>query len=217
MVTRATSAGSRGTALTTHHAKYCVTLILVDFLYLFFFCMLIVGSAHARFRVRGNFSLLPNGSLVAGLGGILGSTGVPILANIQGDLVISTYSTTLDICFSTLATCNVCTCGFQFGGTTFTVVLLVVAVPARISTLNFLRLVAGVNLGGSFLPLVVPDVTTPTIFFFVGRCLSTDLPVRVIRTTHVSKTKRFCAFGGVILPVVGPTLTIRTVFTFISD
>ena len=186
---------SEKAVLSARRAWCYLVLVLISFLCLFFFYILIVNSTRTHFEIQKGFSLLP---------------GKSMLTNFKNVLALSVY-------FSALTAYGIYAYNFRFKKAAFAIILLIMTMPTQVSALGFLQLITKMGLKNSFIPLIVPSIAAPTVFFFMKQYLDASLPMEIVEAARIDGAGEFYTFNHIVLPIMKPALAVQAIFSFVAS
>ena len=166
--------------LTARRAWCYLVLVLISFLCLFFFYVLVINSTRTHFEIQKGFSLVPGKSIVTNLRNVLTDANIPVMSGIRNSLLVSACSAALSVYFSALTAYGIYAYNFKFKKAAFALILLIMTMPTQVSALGFLQLISKMGLKNSFIPLIVPSIAAPTVFFFMKQYLDASLPMEIV-------------------------------------
>ena len=76
--------------------------------------------------------------------------------------------------------------------------------PTQVSALGFLQLITKMGLKNSFIPLIVPSIAAPTVFFFMKQYLDASLPMEIVEAARMDGAGEFYTFNKIVLPIMKP-------------
>ena len=153
--------------LTARRAWCYLVLVLISFLCLFFFYVLVINSTRTHFEIQKGFSLVPGKSIVTNLRNVLTDANIPVMSGIRNSLLVSACSAALSVYFSALTAYGIYAYNFRFKKAAFAIILLIMTMPTQVSALGFLQLITKMGLKNSFIPLIIPSIAAPAVFFFM--------------------------------------------------
>ena len=56
------------------------------------------------------------------------------------------------------------------------------------------------GLKNSFIPLIVPSIAAPTVFFFMKQYLDASLPMEIVEAARIDGAGEFYTFNKIVLP-----------------
>ena len=166
--------------LTARRAWCYLVLVLISFLCLFFFYVLIINSTRTHFEIQKGFSLLPGKSLITNFQNVLADANIPVITGIRNSLIVSACSAAFSVYFSALTAYGIYAYNFKFKKAAFAIILLIMTMPTQVSALGFLQLITKMGLKNSFIPLILPSIAAPTVFFFMKQYLDASLPMEIV-------------------------------------
>ena len=85
------------------------------------------------------------------------------------------------------------------------------------SALGFVKMMGDWNLLNSYIPLIVPSVAAPVVFFFIKQYMDSVLPMELIEAARIDGAKEFRIFNQIVLPLMKPAVAVQMIFTFVSS
>ena len=85
------------------------------------------------------------------------------------------------------------------------------------SALGFVKLMSDMGLMNSFIPLTVPAIASPIIFFFMKQYMTSVLPIELIEAARIDGAREFRIFNQIVLPIMKPAIAVQAIFTFVSS
>ena len=123
---------------------------------------------------------------------------------------MSACSAALSVYFSALTAYGIYAYNFKFKKAAFALILLIMTMPTQVSALGFLQLISKMGLKNSFIPLIVPSIAAPTVFFFMKQYLDASLPMEIVEAARIDGANPVQMFFRIKLPyllsVQGPSL-----------
>jgi len=203
--------------LTAYRIIAYFFLAFISFLCLFFFYILIINATRAHSEIQTGFSFLPGKSLQANWNSLLSNDQLPMWNGILNSLYVSTGTAALATYFSALTAYAIHAYDFKLKNFAFKFILLVMTVPSQVVTLGFLRQLSGWGWMDSYLPLILPAVSSPIVFFFMKQYLESTLPLEIVEAARIDGSGEFSTFNRIVLPIMKPAIAVQAIFTFVSS
>jgi multiple sugar transport system permease protein len=211
------STKSEKATLAARRTGCYIALVLISFLCLFFFYVLVINSTRTHFEIQKGFSLLPGKSLMTNLKNVLNDANIPVLTGVRNSLIVSACSAALSVYFSALTAYGIYAYNFRFKKAAFAIILLIMTMPTQVSALGFLQLITKMGLKNSFLPLIIPSIAAPAVFFFMKQYLDASLPMEIVEAARIDGAGEFYTFNKIVLPIMKPALAVQAIFAFVSS
>lgn len=206
---------SRHELLTRRIVSYLVLAILC-FLCLFFFYVLLINATRNHYQIQRGFSFLPGKSFPTNLKNVLADANIPILSGIKNSLLVAALSAVLSIYFSALTAYGVHAYDFKLKKIASAFIILIMTMPTQVSALGFVQLMGKMNLKDSLLPLFLPSIASPAVFYFMYQYMQASLPLEVIEAARIDGSSEFGTFNRIVLPMIKPALAVQAIFTFVG-
>ena len=151
-------------------------LIILAFMCLFFFYILIINATRSHAQLQLGFSALPGSSLITNLMNVLNDPAIPIVKGIQNSLIVSGCCAAIVTYFSALTAYGIYAYDFKLKHAAFTFIMAILVMPTQVTALGFLRLITNMGMDDSLLPLILPSVASPSVFYFMHSYMQSSLP-----------------------------------------
>ena len=217
MMSHAVKTRSEKATLAARRTVCYAALVLLSFLCLFFFYVLVINSTRTHFEIQKGFSFLPGRSLMTNLKNVLSDANIPVLTGVRNSLIVSGCSAALSVYFSALTAYGIYAYNFRFKKAAFAIILLIMTMPTQVSALGFLQLITKMGLKNSFIPLIIPSIAAPAVFFFMKQYLDASLPMEIVEAARIDGAGEFYTFNHIVLPIMKPALAVQAIFSFVSS
>ena len=194
-----------------------IVLILLAILCLFSFYVLVINTTRSHPDIQKGFSLLPGRSFFNNLKNLLGDANLPVLSGMFNSLVVAGGSALLSVYFSALTAYAIHAYNFRFKNLAFTIIMVIMMVPAQVSALGFVDQMSRMRLMNSFIPLIVPSIASPVVFFFIKQYMDSVLPIELVEAARIDGAHEFRIFNQIVLPLMKPAIAVQAIFTFVSS
>lgn len=194
-----------------------ITLFALSFLCLFFFYCLIINATRSHPEISKGFSFIPGKSFGSNLYNVLHNENLPVVSGIINSLVIAASSAALSVYVSALTAYAIHAYDFKLKRAIYLFIILIMMIPTQVTTLGFLRLIGSMGLTDSFIPLILPSMAAPVIFYFMVSYFESNLPLEIIESARIDGSNEFYTFNVIVLPVVKPALAVQGIFAFVAS
>ena len=192
-------------------------LIFLTFLCLFFFYLMIVNASRSNAELATGFSILPKGNFFVNLKNAWNDASINIPRGMLNSLIIAVSSAVITTYFSALTAYGIHAYNFRGKKLVFTFIMAIMMIPSQVSALGFLQLMTKWNLTDSYIPLIVPGIAAPVVFFYMKQYMESVLPLDVIDAARVDGSNEFRTFNTIVLPMIKPAIAVQMIFSFVSS
>ncbi|MFP3767884.1 carbohydrate ABC transporter permease [Streptococcus sp. TATVAM-FAB35] len=192
-------------------------LITLSFMCLFFFYILIINATHSHVELQKGFSALPGGSLFDNLSKVANDGSFPMFHGILNSLIISGLTAAICTYFSALTAYGLYVYDFKLKKVAFTFILAILVMPTQVTSMGFLRLITNMGMYDSWLPLIIPSVASPAVFYFMYSYLESSLPISLVEAARIDGSNEFRTFNTIVLPIMKPAIAVQAIFTFVGS
>jgi multiple sugar transport system permease protein len=194
-----------------------IVLILLTILCLFAFYILIINATRAHNDIQKGFSALPGKQFISNLKKLLKNGNLPVLSGLRNSIIISTGTCILSTYFSALTAYAIHAYDFKGKKVAFTFILAIMTIPTQVTALGFVKFMNQLGLLNNFIPLIVPSIAAPTVFFFMKQYMESSLPLEIVEASRIDGAAEFRTFNSIILPIMKPAIAVQAIFTFVSS
>lgn len=194
-----------------------VVLIFLSFLCLFFFYILIVNATRSHADLQKGFSAIPGSYFLENLKNVANDGSFPMFKGILNSLIVSTCSAALCTYFSSLTAYGLYAYDFRAKKAAFTFVMAILVMPTQVTAMGFLRLITNMGMYDSLLPLIIPSIASPAVFYFMYSYLQSSLPLSLVEAARIDGSGEFRTFNRIVLPIMKPAIAVQAIFTFVSS
>ena len=192
-------------------------LIFLTILCLFSFYLLIVNASRSNAQLQAGFSAFPKEHFLDNLKNAWNDQSINIPRGMLNSLIIAVSSAAITTYFSALTAYGVHVYNFRGKQYVFTFIMAVMMIPSQVSALGFLQLMNKWNLTNSYVPLIVPSIAAPVVFFYMKQYMESVLPLEIVEAARVDGSNEFRTFNTIILPIMKPALAVQAIFSFVSS
>ena len=194
-----------------------VVLIILSFMCLFFFYVLIVNASHSHAELQKGFSALPGKYFWKNLMNVANDGSFPMFRGIRNSIIVSGCSAVLCTYISSLTAYGLYAYDFKARNVAFTFIMAILVMPTQVTAMGFLRLITKMGLYDSLLPLIIPSVASPAVFYFMYSYLQSSLPMSLVEAARIDGSGEFRTFNSIVLPIMKPAIAVQAIFTFVGS
>ena len=194
-----------------------VILIALSFLCLFFFYILIVNATRSHAELQRGFSALPGKYFLENLKNVANDGTFPMFQGIINSLVVSACSAALCTYFSSLTAYGLYAYDFKMKKAAFTFIMAILVMPTQVTAMGFLRLITNMGMYDSLLPLIIPSIASPSVFYFMYSYLESSLPLSLVEAARIDGSGEFKTFNKIVLSIMKPAIAVQAIFTFVGS
>ncbi|MBQ4425343.1 MAG: carbohydrate ABC transporter permease [Lachnospiraceae bacterium] len=192
-------------------------LIFLCLLCLFFFYLMVINATRSNAQLATGFTLLPKENFFKNLVNAWNDSSINIPRGMLNSLIIALSSAVLTTYFSALTAYGIHAYDFKGKRMVFTFIIAVMMIPAQVSALGFVQMMNKFHLTNSYIPLIIPSVAAPVVFFYMKQYMESVLPLDVIDAARVDGSGEFRTFNTIVLPMIKPAIAVQMIFSFVSS
>lgn len=194
-----------------------IVLILLSFMCLFFFYVLIINAIRSHGDLQKGFSALPGKYFLENLKNVANDGSFPMFRGILNSVIVSSCSAALCTYFSSLTAYGLYAYEFKARKVAFTFIMAILVMPTQVTAMGFLRLVTKMGLYDSLLPLIIPSIASPAVFYFMYSYLQSSLPLSLVEAARIDGSGEFHTFNRIVIPIMKPAIAVQAIFTFVGS
>ncbi len=192
-------------------------LIFLTLLCLFFFYLMVINASRSNAQLATGFTLLPKENFWKNLVNAWNDASINIPRGMLNSLIIALSSAVLTTYFSALTAYGIHAYDFRGKRAVFTFIIAIMMIPAQVSALGFVQMMNKLHLTNSYIPLIIPSIAAPVVFFYMKQYMESVLPLDVIDAARVDGSGEFRTFNTIVLPMLKPAIAVQMIFSFVSS
>ena len=192
-------------------------LVFLCFLCLFFFYLMIINATRSNAQLATGFTLLPRENFFRNLVNAWNDASINIPRGMLNSLIIALSTAVLTTYFSALTAYGVHVYDFKAKRLVFTFIMAVMMIPAQVSALGFVQMMNKFNLTNNYIPLIVPGIAAPVVFFYMKQYMESVLPLELVDAARIDGSGEFHTFNFIVLPLLKPAIAVQMIFSFVSS
>lgn len=206
----------KGLGIRTRRMIAYVVLALVSFFCLFWFYILFINATRSNGELQSGFTPFPSTHLLENWHNLIDGT-LPIWRGMFNSLIVALLSAGLSTYFSTMTAYAIHAYQFRMKQFIYAFILAVMMIPTQVTALGFVKLISGMQLEDTFVPLVVPTIAAPVTFFYMKQYMESTLPLSLIEAARIDGSGEFHTFNQIVLPLMKPAIAVQAIFTFVTS
>ena len=144
-----------------------IVLTIVSFFCLFWFYVMFINATRSNGELQSGFTAIPSTHLLENWNNLVKGT-LPIWSGMINSLIISACAAVLCTYFSTMTAYAIHAYEFKLKKYIYPFILMIMMIPTQVTALGFIKLVNGMHLMDSFLPLIIPSIAMSCLFVAVN-------------------------------------------------
>jgi len=205
---------SSGIGIHARRVLAYIVLIFISILCLFWFYVLFVNATRSHAQIQLGFSALPSGEFMNNWVHLMHSSQ-PVWNGLFNSVIIAAFSAILTTYFSCMTAYAIHVYNFKLKNVMF--ILMIMMIPTQVTALGFYRLMMDWNLMDSFIPLIVPAIAAPVVFFYMKQYMDSSLPLEIVEASRIDGAGEFKTFNMMILPIMKPAIAVQAIFAFVQS
>ena len=206
----------KGVGLHARRVIAYIVLIIITFFCLFWFYILFINATRSNGELQSGFQAFPSTHFMDNWKNLVKGT-LPIWNGLFNSLIIATFSAILCVYFSTMTAYAIHAYDFKLKKYIYPFILAVMMIPTQVTALGFIKLVTKMGMMDSFIPLIVPTIASPVVFFYMKQYMESALPLSLIEAARIDGSGEFRTFNSIVLPLMKPAIAVQAIFTFVSS
>ena len=210
------TSNSQGGGVHARRIVSYIVLILISFLCLFWFYVLFINSTRSNSELSAGFTPFPSAHLIENWTNLKNGT-LPIVSGMINSLLIAVLTSTLATYFSTMTAYAIHAYDFKLKKFMFTFILMIMMIPTQVTVLGFLQLIDKMHLDNSAIPLIIPAIASPAVFFYMKQYMDSTLPLSLIEAARIDGSGEFRTFNQIVVPLMKPAIAVQAIFSFVGS
>lgn len=194
-----------------------VVLGIFSVLCLIWFYILLINATRSHVELGRGFTPIPSTHLFENLLNVFHDATTPVLEGMVHSLVVSLLSAAVSVYFSAMTAYAIHAYEFKLKNAIFTMILAIMMIPTQITVLGFLNLIDKMKLMNSFIPLIVPSIAAPIVFFYMKQYMESALPMELLEAARIDGAGEIRIYNTIVLPLMLPAMAVQAIFSFVSS
>lgn len=203
--------------LTISRIVVYIILIFLSVLCLFSFYMLIINATRSNGDLQGGFRLFPSDQFLVNLKNAWTDSSINIPRGLLNSFFVAAATALLSTYFSALTAYGIHAYDFKLKKLAFTFIMAIMVIPSQVSATGFYQMCVKLGWTNSYIPLIVPSIAAPIVFFYMKQYMESVLPMEIVDAARIDGSGEFRTFNKIILPMMKPALAVQMIFTFVSS
>lgn len=207
---------SDGMGIHARRALAYTVLVLISFLCLIWFYILFINATRAHSELTKGFTVIPSTFLAKNWKTLVTGT-LPIWRGLINSLIVAGLTAALSTYFSTVTAYAIHV--YRFPGRKFiqSFILAIMMIPTQVTALGFVNFMRKLKLMDTFIPLIIPAIAAPAVFFYMKQYLTGALPLSIVEASRIDGASEFRTFNEIVLPIVKPAIAVQAIFSFVTS
>ena len=202
--------------LVTRVVVYAI-LIFLAALCLFSFYMLIINSTRSNAQLQAGFTLVPRDHFLENLKNAWTDASINIPRGMLNSFFVAACTAILTTYFSALTAYGIHVYNFRFKRAAFLFIMAVMMIPPQVSAVGFVQMMTKFHLTNNYIPLIIPGIAAPIVFFYMKQYLESVLPMEMVEAARVDGSSEFRTFNQIVLPIMKPAIAVQMIFSFVQS
>ncbi len=205
-----------GASIGTRRVLGYVALVIATILCLFWFYLLVINSTRSNAELGRGFTVIPSTHLGKNFVNVVHGQ-LPIFNGLLNSFIIAICSAALSTYFSTMTAFAIHAYDFKLKKFMFMFILAIMMIPTQVTALGFIDLMRRLKLMDTFIPLIVPAIAAPAVFFYMKQFMETSLPKELLESARIDGASEFIIFNRIALPLMKPAISVQAIFAFVTS
>lgn len=192
-------------------------LIFLTILCLFSFYMLIINATRSNGELQAGFTLFPSSHFLENFRNAWNDASINIPRGMLNSFVIAMITAILTTYFSALTAYGIHVYNFKGKNLAFTFIMAIMVIPPQVSAVGFIQFMVKLGLTNNYLPLILPGIAAPVVFFYMKQYMESVLPLELVEAARVDGSNEFMTFNRIVLPIMKPAIAVQMIFSFVQS
>jgi len=194
-----------------------IVLVFLTLVCLFSFYVLFVNATRAHYDIQKGFSAIPGGYILKNFNSVIHNGNLPVIRCLINSLIVSAGTALVTTYSSCLTAYSIHAYDFKGRKALQTFIMAVMMIPTQVTALGFVDLMRTFKLTDNFIPLIVPAIAAPAVYFFMKQYMEGSLPLEIVEAARIDGSSEFRTFNSIVLPIMKPAIAVQAIFAFVSS
>lgn len=178
--------------------------------------IMLVNATRNTTQINDGLSIFPSKYALYNWN-VLTGRGFKLSQGFLNSMIISLLATSFCVYFSALCAYGIHIYNFKCKRLLWTVVMVLIMLPASLSFIGFVQFMSKIHLMNSFIPLIIPSIASAGTVLFMKQYMESILSLELIEASRIDGAGEFLIFNRVVLPVLKPALATQAIFSFVAN
>ena len=208
---------SDGLGIKARRVIAYIVLIFISVLCIFWFYVLFVNATRTHGEIQQGFHALPGTNFLKNWHNTIVDGSQPVWNGLINSIIVAAFSAILTTYFSSMTAYAIHVYNFKLKKFMFTFILMVMMIPTQVTALGFLQMIMKWDMMNSFIPLIVPSIAAPVVFFYMKQYMESSLPIEIIEASRIDGAGEFRTYNQMVMPIMKPAIAVQAIFAFVSS
>lgn len=208
---------NKGIGIKARRVIAYTVLIFFSILCLIWFYFLLINATRSRGELTTGFTPLPSTHFFDNMYAVLVKGSLPWILGLINSLFIALLSAVFATYFSSMTAYAIHAYEFKIKKFMFTFILMVMTIPTQVTALGFVQMIDKMGMDDTFIPLIVPSIASPVVFFYMKQYMESTLPLSLVEAARMDGSGEFRTFNTIVLPLMKPAIAVQAIFTFVGS
>ena len=190
---------------------------LITAICLFSFYLLVINATRPNAQLQAGFTLYPQNNFLNNLRDAWTDASINIPRGMLNSFIVAAGCSVLTTYFSALTAYGIHAYEFKGKRFAFYFIMAVMMIPPQVSAVGFVQIMYKLKLTNNLLPLIVPSIAAPVVFFYMKQYMESVLPLEIVEAARVDGSGEFHTFNRIVLPMLKPALAVQLIFAFVTS
>ena len=170
-------------------------LVIVSFLCLFWFYALFINASRSNGELTRGFSFIPGTALIKNWNSMM-HCALPVMNSMKNSLIIAISASFLCSYFSIMTAYGIHAYCFTGRKLFYTIMIGFMMIPRQVTALGFISLIGKMNLIDTFIPLIIPEIAVPVVFYYMIKYMESTLPMSLVEAARIDGASEIFIFNS---------------------
>ena len=171
---------NKGIGIKARRVIAYTVLIFFSILCLIWFYFLLINATRSRGELTTGFTPLPSTHFFDNMYAVLVKGSLPWILGLLNSLLIALLSAVFATYFSSMTAYAIHAYDFKIKKFMFTFILMVMTIPTQVTALGFVQMIDKMGMDDTFIPLIVPSIASPIVFFYMKQYMESTLSLSLV-------------------------------------
>ena len=190
-------------------------IIFVSVLSFFWIYILFINATRSGAEMHG-ITLIPSKYFFDNMAGVLFGP-LPFISSLFNSLFVSIISSLGCIYFASLCAYGFNMYDFRCKKAIFVFLLMIMMVPAQVSTLGYIDLAKKMHLSDTLWSIILPRMSVPVTFYYIYQFMKIDVSKTYVEAARIDGATEISTFHKIIFPILKPAIVVQFIYEFVYN
>lgn len=183
--------------------------------------LLLVNATRSASDIIDGIKLIPGAEFLNNFKKVMEGTGsastITFKTALRNSIIVTVPTTFLQVYFGAMTAYGLTVYDFKHKNAVWIFIYAIMMVPTQITLVGLIKVCNLTHLYGTFWPLILPAIATPTTVYFMKQYMDSALSMGMIESARIDGAGEFRTFNRIVFPTLKPAIATQAILAFVAS